>query len=67
MVPGYRNGFTGRVHDVGKFVHVYKIAFQKGNHIGKNFQSKVLKSNHGVRISRKAGVVICAVSDPAIF
>ena len=32
---------------MGKFVHVYKIAFQKGNHTGKTFQSKEL--NHGVR------------------
>ena len=42
---------------MGKFVHVYKITIQKGNHIGKGFKSKKLKSNQGVRISGKAGVI----------
>ena len=50
-----QNEFMARIHNVGEFVHVYKITFQKGNHIGKSFQSKELKSNHGVRIPRKIG------------
>ena len=41
------------IHEVGKFVHVYKITFQKGNHIDKNFKSKEFKSNHSVRIPSK--------------
>ena len=44
----------GKIHDVGKFFHVYQIAFQKGNHIGKSFQGKEL--NHDLRIPSKIGV-----------
>ena len=40
------------------FMLLHKITFQKGNHSGKSYQSKELKSNRGVWIPMKVGVSV---------